>query len=127
MSTASSGTANTILTFIADYWWLTFIAFSLGGAMVEDVRDFFIDTFRLIAETRHRHRMAEIKARAKAEKRLAAAQAEPVLVPGPCQHLHVTPVIDDLDDDKTVAWLCKNEYCSAQLPVDWATRKKDLQ
>jgi hypothetical protein len=134
MAAASHDTASVIWMFILEYWWLIWVAVMVGGSFLEGVRDFFIDAYLTIARARHRHRMAEIKARAKAEKKLTAAAVvtEPPLAPGPCQHFNVTPVVDTViidgfEDDKVVAWLCKNEECSAQLPVNWAVRKKDLQ
>ncbi len=106
-------------------WWLIWIAVMVGGSLLEGVRDFFIDAYRSIAETRHRHRIAEIKAQKKANRQLAGIEREPALAPGPCRHLHVTQVVDR--DDNLVAWLCKNEDCREQLPADWATRKEDLE
>lgn len=53
------------------------------------------------------------------------AVAARVIPPGPCEHLHVTPVVDAADD--VVAWLCKNPTCEAQLPANWAVRQQDLQ
>lgn len=57
--------------------------------------------------------------------RRGTAVAPPKTVPpGPCEHLHVTPVVAD---DEVVAWLCKNPTCEAQLPANWAVRQQDLQ
>lgn len=122
MATASHPiTIDTIVDWMANVWWIWIIGSVFLGGFIESIRDFIIETISEIANIRHQHRKAELKAQKK-----AARLAQPALLaPGPCQHLHVTSVIDD--NDKLVAWLCKNEECSEQLPASWAVRKKDLQ
>jgi hypothetical protein len=125
--TAAAATSPSVIDVIIQYWWLAFVIFPLIGSFFEGVRDFFVDIYVSIMEARTEHEVAKIKA----QKKLAKAQEEPALVPGPCRHVHVTPVVETkkvngFEEDKVVAWLCKNEYCSAQLPPDWATRKEDL-
>jgi hypothetical protein len=117
MTTASTAASSpSVLQFIVSFWWLAFIIIPVIGSLFEGIRDFFLETYREIVEIHHAAKPAEITSKPTPADYLA---------PGPCQHLHVTPVVDELDD-KVVAWLCKNEECSRQLPASWAVRKKDL-
>lgn len=116
-----ASTLSSIGTFIGSNWFWILIFWGVIGSLLESVRDFFLDGVTYLMKVRHRHRMAELKARAKAAKQAAALE----LVPCPCQHKHITPVIGV--DDKVVAWLCKNEECSEQLPASWAVRQEDLR
>lgn len=121
ITAASHVTADEVVNWIFEFWWIGLLASFFLGGLFEGIRDFFIDTVTDIMKVRHKQRMVELKAQAK-----AATIAAPLpVVPGPCQHRHVTPVIGV--DDIVVAWLCKNEECSQQLPANWAVRQEDLE
>lgn len=115
---------NSILTWLAAWWWLALI---FGGAALEWIADTFdagISAMRRRAKLKHKRQMElrrielEIE-QAKAGTVVPIASAKK---PGPCVHRHVTPVI--AADETLTAWLCRG--CDTQLPPDWAVREEDL-
>ncbi len=109
-------------------WVWIWVFWGVIASFFEGVRDFLVDTWRLLVHGRQEREIALMKEKrklARAEADLAAAQGQPAALPkpGPCVHRRVVPVIA-AGEDAPSAWLCRN--CEEQLPADWAVREEDL-
>jgi hypothetical protein len=106
-----------ILDWIARDWPWFFILMVLG--VFEDVRDFIVDTLRMLTEAASREKMRELEL----QGRQLASHAQQLLPEAyPHARCHVVPVISS---DKVVAFLCKDH--DVQLASDWGIRQEDLE
>jgi hypothetical protein len=100
------------------YWFFWLAVFGV----FEDVRNFFVKTWKEVTGTRHKRRMRELRAQERIARATQHAGSAALPPPGPCVHRNVAAVVSKADE--VVAWLCRT--CKTQLPADWAVREEDL-